>query len=155
MYKKTITVQKYLLIIIISVKRIYRSITVQIKQDTKLKDKIYSSFLKSFLVCLISSSFDCLLPRFKGSHRELSKYIKSFQRTFDKEKFQFLYLISYQQFNVIHLIYVVKCFPSNVIIFIAAKNYMNFIFYFFFWQILQVFISPRRLCHLLVFIAKL
>ena len=87
MYKKIITVQKYLLIIIISVKKIYRSITVQIKQDTKLKDKIYSSFLKSFLVCLISSSFDCLLPRFKGSHRELSKYIKSFQRTFDKEKF--------------------------------------------------------------------
>ena len=57
------------------------------KTRYKLKDKIYSSFLKSFLVCLISSSFDCLLPRFKGSHRELSKYIKSFQRTFDKEKF--------------------------------------------------------------------
>ena len=41
---------------------------------------------KPFLVCLISSYFHCLLPRFKGSHQELSKYIRSFQRTLGKEK---------------------------------------------------------------------
>ena len=44
------------------------------------------------------------LKGFKGSPQELSKYMKSFQRTFGKEKFQFFYLISYLQFNVIHLI---------------------------------------------------
>ena len=54
---------------------------------TKLKDKIYSSFFNPFLACLNSSYFHCLLPRFKGSHQELSKYIKRLQRTFGKEKF--------------------------------------------------------------------
>ena len=33
-------------------------------------------------MCLISSCFFCLILKFKGSHQELSKYIKSFQRTF-------------------------------------------------------------------------
>ena len=37
------------------------------KKNTKLKDKISSYFFKLFLVCLISSYFHCLLPRFKGS----------------------------------------------------------------------------------------
>ena len=86
---------------------------------TKLKDKIPSSFFKPFLVCLISSYIHYLLPRFKGCHQELFKYIKSFQRTFGKQKFQFLHLISYLQFNVGHVIYVIKCFPSNVIILVG------------------------------------
>ena len=38
------------------------------QKNTKLKDKISSSFFKRFLVRLISSYFHCLLPRFKGSH---------------------------------------------------------------------------------------
>ena len=79
--------------------------------------------------------FPLLLPRFKGSHQQLPKYIKSFQRTYDKEKFQFLYLISYLQFDIIHLISAVNCFPSKFIILIATKNYMNFIFYFLFLTI--------------------
>ena len=107
-------------------------------------------------MCLISSYSHCLLPRFKGSHQELSKYIKIFQRSFCKENFQFLYLIAYLLFNVIHIIYVVKCPSSNVIILIATKNYMNFIFHFFvFSQFLQILISSWRLYHLVVFIAKL
>ena len=77
-------------------------------------------------MCLISSYFHCLLPRCKGSHQELSKYIRSFQRNFGKEKF--LYLNSCLQFNVIHLIYAVKYLPSNVIILITTKSYMNFLF---------------------------
>ena len=83
--------------------------------------------------------FPLLLPRFKGSHQQLPKYIKSFQRTYDKEKFQFLYLISYLQFDIIHLISAVNCFPSKFIILIATKNYMNFIFYFFFLTIFANF----------------
>ena len=43
------------------------------------------------------------------------------------------------QFNVVHLIYIVKCFPSNVIILIETKNYMNFIFFFFFLTIFANF----------------
>ena len=58
------------------------------------------------------------------------------------------------QFNVIHLIYVVKCFPSNVIL-IANKNYMDFIFYFFSSQFLQFFKSSWKLYHLVVFVSKL
>ena len=87
---------------------------------------------------LILSYFHCLLPRFKGSPQELSKYIKSFQKPFCREKFWFLYLISLLQFNVIHLIYVAKCFPSNVIIHMQLKI-MSFIFYFFFLTIFANF----------------
>ena len=108
------------------------------KKKTKLKDKISSCVFK-FLECLVFSYFHCLLPRLEGSHHELPKYIKSFQRTCGKEKFQFLYVISYLQFNIIHLIYVVKCFSSNVIILIATKHYANFIFYFFFLRIFANF----------------
>ena len=41
--------------------------------------------------------------------------------------------------EIIHLSYVVKCFLSNVIILIATKNCMNFVFYFFFLEIFANF----------------
>ena len=58
------------------------------EKNTKVKDKISSYFFKPFLVCLISY-FHCLLLPFKRSHQELSKYIKSFQRSFGKKSFSF------------------------------------------------------------------
>ena len=70
----------------------------------------------------------CLLHRFKGSHQELSKYSKNLRQR--KVFVSLPYFIF--EFNVIHLIYVAKCFSSNVIILITTKNYMNFIFYSFF-----------------------
>ena len=83
-------------------------------------------------MCLISSYFHCLIPRFKGSHQELSKYIKSFQKNLRQRKVLVSLPYSYSQFNVIHFIYVVNYFPLNVIILIATKNYeFHFVFLFF------------------------
>ena len=55
--------------------------------------------------------------------------------------------------NVIHLLYVVKCFLPNVIILITTKNCMNFIVFFYFFS--MIFISSWRLYHFVLFIAKL
>ena len=43
--------------------------------------------------------------------------------------------------SVIHLMYVVKCFPSNIVILITTRNHTNFISYISFSQFWQIFVS--------------
>ena len=97
-------------------------------------------------MCLISSYFHGLLPIIKSPYQELSKL----------SYFQYFVNFLLMQFNVIHLIYIVKCFPLNVIILITTKNHMNCILYFFdSHNFSKFYISSWKLYHLVTFVARL
>ena len=102
----------------------------------------------------VSLSYFVTYFRFKGSLITNFPSIKELLKNLWQINVLFLYAISYLQFNVTHLIYVIKCFSLNVFIFITTKNNMNFIFYSFFLRIFANFLI-WSLHHPVVFTAKL
>ena len=106
-------------------------------------------------MCLVSSYFHGLLPRFKGFHQELPKYVKSFQRAFSKESFSFSTL-----FPICNLMLSTSYMSLNAFLWMLLYLLQLKIIWIsfsisFFSQFLQILISSWRLYHLVVFIAKL
>ena len=125
------------------------------EKNTKLKEKLSSYFFKPFLVCLIFSYFHCLLLRFKGSHQELPKHIKSFQRSFGKKNLNFSTLFPICNLMLSTSFMSLNAFLRMLSYLLELKTIWISFSISFFSQFLQIFTSSWRLYHFVVFIAKL
>ena len=95
-----------------------------------------SSSFKPFSVCVISSYFHCLLPRFKGSHQ--ANILRASKETLARKSFSFFTL-----FPICNLMLSISF--MSLINFLQMLSYlfqlkiMNFIFYYFFLTIVANF----------------